>query len=445
MSAPIDFAPANGRKRPEDYELDDEVFADHDQEGDEGVELREKHGSQPRVRRVSDVIDSIGCSPVQQHLVDAILAMDGRRLSDPVGLQLRSHSHGDAGLALGLGPSPTRRSDSFAVNGSGIGMSGRPRSMMVDQGYGSSSTMSPQYLVYSQPPVPLVEAKAKPANDTIDAQPYNVPPTTPGLQAKMCVEKDSEEYNMSHPRRGKAVIFNHDVFSIDGINPRSGSDVDVKNLVQTYEGLGFESVVHNNLTYAQIKTEIDNLAAEDFTDADCLCVTVLTHGMGSNYLLASDHPYSIDLLWTPFTADRCLTLAGKPKLFFIQACRGERLDSGVTLVSHRQRSETDSSASTAYKIPTHADFLMAYSAVEGFFSWRNPEDGTWFIQCLCEELRNNAAKNDLLKILTTVSRKVALDYQSYNDVIPWQHEQKQVPSIVSMLIRDVHLRPKNSC
>lgn len=149
----------------------------------------------------------------------------------------------------------------------------------------------------------------------------------------------------------------------------------------------------------------------------------------------------------------------------MQACRGERLDSGVTLVSHRTRSETDSSSgSTSYKIPTHADFLMAYSSVEGkshwnclvfiiwslqswppivsrsvpfsasytdfsvsgFFSWRNPEDGTWFIQCLCQELQQNAAKTDLLKLLTNVSRKVALDYQSFNDVIPWQHEQKQV-------------------
>lgn len=74
----------------------------------------------------------------------------------------------------------------------------------------------------------------------------------------MSVDKDSEEYNMNHPRRGKAVIFNHDVFNIDGINPRFGSDIDVKNLAQTYESLGFQSVVHQNLTFAEIKTEINN-------------------------------------------------------------------------------------------------------------------------------------------------------------------------------------------
>lgn len=80
----------------------------------------------------------------------------------------------------------------------------------------------------------------------------------------MSVERDSNEYNMSHPRRGKAVIFNHDTFNIDGINPRLGSDVDVKNLVQTYESLGFQSVVYNNLTFAEIKTEINNCESLSF-------------------------------------------------------------------------------------------------------------------------------------------------------------------------------------
>lgn len=78
----------------------------------------------------------------------------------------------------------------------------------------------------------------------------------------MPVCKESEEYNMSHPRRGKAIIFNHDEFNIDGINPRSGSGTDVKNLVQTYDGLGFETIVHTNLTFAQIKDEINKCKLE---------------------------------------------------------------------------------------------------------------------------------------------------------------------------------------
>jgi len=106
------------------------------------------------------------------------------------------------------------------------------------------------------------------------------------------------------------------------------------------------------------------VSREDFSDADCLCIAVLTHGLGSNFLLAHDTPYTFEELWAPFTGDKCLSLAGKPKLFFIQACRGDQLDAGVKLVSHSPRTETDSSPS-AYKIPSRADFLFAYSSVEG--------------------------------------------------------------------------------
>jgi len=61
-----------------------------------------------------------------------------------------------------------------------------------------------------------------------------------------------------------------------------------------------------------------SVAQEDHSDADCLMVTVLTHGMGSSYLHAKDVPYNLEILWSPFTANNCLTLAGKPKIFVIQ-------------------------------------------------------------------------------------------------------------------------------
>jgi caspase-like apoptosis-related cysteine protease len=35
-------------------------------------------------------------------------------------------------------------------------------------------------------------------------------------------------------------------------------------------------------------------------------------------IFARDTAYKPDDLWTPFTADKCQTLAGKPKLFFLE-------------------------------------------------------------------------------------------------------------------------------
>jgi caspase-like apoptosis-related cysteine protease len=70
----------------------------------------------------------------------------------------------------------------------------------------------------------------------------------------MPVGKDAEEYNMNHERRGKAVIFNHDEFK--NKTPRHGSAVDVHVLKETYEALGFEVVVHENLKFANIQSAI---------------------------------------------------------------------------------------------------------------------------------------------------------------------------------------------
>jgi caspase-like apoptosis-related cysteine protease len=63
---------------------------------------------------------------------------------------------------------------------------------------------------------------------------------------------------------------------------------------------------------------IFSVAKEDHSDADCLLVTVLTHGVTSGLLAAYDCCYDVEKLWLPFTADKCPTLAGKPKIFIIQ-------------------------------------------------------------------------------------------------------------------------------
>lgn len=79
----------------------------------------------------------------------------------------------------------------------------------------------------------------------------------------------------------------------------------------------------------------------------------------------------------------------------------------------------------------------------GYFSFRHPDNGTWFIQSLCVEMNNHDYRTiDLLGIMTRVSRRVAIDHESYNPVRPWLHQQKQIPTIHSMLIRNIFFKPK---
>ncbi|KAF2898556.1 hypothetical protein ILUMI_07627 [Ignelater luminosus] len=249
--------------------------------------------------------------------------------------------------------------------------------------------------------------------------------------ADMPTERNATHYNMNHKNRGLALVFNHEIFDIHELRRRSGTSVDCENLVARLEKLGFDVKVFHNLEYPDIHAHIINAANSNHSDSDCILVAVLTHGE-HGILYAKDSAYKPEILWTPFTADKCPTLAGKPKLFFIQACQGDKLDPGVTLAS---RTQTDGHPTNTYRIPSQADFLIAYSTIPGFYSWRNTTRGSWFIQALCAELSENGYVHDLLAILTFVSRRVAIDYESNVPDDPRMHMQKQIPCITSMLTR----------
>lgn len=197
------------------------------------------------------------------------------------------------------------------------------------------------------------------------------------------------------------------------------------------------------MPFKELDRVLHSVSLESHSDADCILVAVLSHGE-LGILYASDHAYKPDQLWTQFNAERCPSLAGKPKMFLIQACQGDQLDGGVHLkqvAHHLGQTETDSSA-TSYKIPTHADFLIVYSTIPGFYSWRNTSAGSWFVQALCHVLRRVGRSRDFLSNLTWVSRKVAFDFQSNTPGDYMMHEKKQIPCVSSMLTRDIFFSPK---
>ena len=82
-----------------------------------------------------------------------------------------------------------------------------------------------------------------------------------------------------------------------------------------------------------------------------------------------------------------------------------------------------------------ADILVMYSTVEGYYSWRNPDKGGYFIQSLVKQIKLHHRTRDLLTILTFVNREVAIDFTSHQPTLPEYSGKKQMCSIVSMLTR----------
>lgn len=253
---------------------------------------------------------------------------------------------------------------------------------------------------------------------------------------------DALDYNMSHKHRGICLILDNENFSptatsTRNLSKRVGSHVDSKSVAGLFSSLGFQVHIQQDLTFTGIKEILKQVALLDHTDSDCFACVVLTHG-DHGHLYAYDTRYAIDFLFVNFLGDRCLTLVGKPKLFFIQACQGNRLDNGVVVSSN---DEID--AAHYFKIPTHADFMIAYSTLPGFYSFRNTEKGSWFIRALVEVMSEYAHQFDLMSMMTIVCHRVAYRFSSNAASVEYSGK-KQVPCITSMLTRRVYLGPRTS-
>jgi Caspase domain len=211
-------------------------------------------------------------------------------------------------------------------------------------------------------------------------------------------------------------------------------------LKTTFRALNFTVKVYKDLTWKAIQKRIYRLAHRtDHANNDCLIICILSHG-GVGYISAKDVDYKLESIFTSFVDEKCPSLAGKPKLFFVQACRGTELDDGIEM-----HTEYDSSDHQAISFPSHPDFLIAYSTIHDHFSFRNPTKGARFVQVLCEELNKSGHTDDFLSIMTTVSRLVAIDFQS-NSSDAALDAKKQMPCTVSMLTRLLYFptnNPKN--
>lgn len=247
-------------------------------------------------------------------------------------------------------------------------------------------------------------------------------------------------YRFDHKRRGVCLIISNSSFDPCTEMPfRLGADVDLKNTCDAFNYLGFECVICCEFTRKELKEKAIELSRQDHSDTDCFACVVLTHGEANGQLYGRDGLYLASDLLDLFKGDRCLTLTGKPKLFFIQACRGSKLDAG-TAVSVNQTDGCEK-ADRSQRIPLEADFLVAYSVVEGFYSWRNSVAGSWYIQALTKILRLHGTKIDLLTLLTRVNYVVAYEFES-NASVAVMSKKKQIPCVQSMLTKQMYFIPK---
>ncbi|KAL9971090.1 hypothetical protein ACROYT_G023576 [Oculina patagonica] len=190
-------------------------------------------------------------------------------------------------------------------------------------------------------------------------------------------------YKMNSFPHGKCIIINNESFHNKAVNPdRDGAKHDEKGLKDLFEELGFVVDIRRNLTQSEINETTREVAGEDHRNCDAFVFIIMSHGEACDVVLGVDgRPVYVKDIMTEFKAIKRSTLRGKPKLFFMQCCRGllPEFLSPPNTDSFEPSLNCDSTLASGV-CPQEADFLLAFASAPGYVSYRRPESGSVFIQ-----------------------------------------------------------------
>ncbi len=252
---------------------------------------------------------------------------------------------------------------------------------------------------------------------------------------------DDEKYSMSKAPHGIAVVINNKTFKHE--DRRDGTDIDCKDLVLTFRYLGYIVLEYKDKTAKEICHIIDKIASlkkfkfegktiRDHSDFDSFVCCIMSHGENGAVYGIDSKKVQITHLTYKLRSDTCPSLAGKPKMFFIQACRGPQMDGGGATTSMTEPiliADQNSDAVTDGPTSKVADIFVGYSTSPDFVSFRDPIKGSWYVWELCVALCAMSTSRPLVDIMLEVNRKVNKEHS--------HHSLRQAPIYKSSLLGKV--------
>ena len=189
--------------------------------------------------------------------------------------------------------------------------------------------------------------------------------------------------------------------------------VDIKRLAEFCTTAGFNPQIESNLTSAQMLTLFtQDMLKQNFEENDAFICFISSHGNAEGVLGIDSNPITIKQIVDPIIKHN--SLATKPKLFFINSCRGNNVNRGHPLESSQEflppsppDLSTDTGPSLTVVIPSYADTLVSYSSWEGYLSYAMPDEGSWFITALTSVLIRYGKTEYLRDMLILVNQLLA--------------------------------------
>ena len=189
---------------------------------------------------------------------------------------------------------------------------------------------------------------------------------------------------MTKTPRGICLIINNLYFKNNADN-RFGGEYDEEALHTLFgDKLDFDVHVKNDLANCEMQMACEEFASKDHREYDAFVCIIMSHGNRDQIQGVNGKNIALETLMSDFKAGSCPSLAGKPKLFIIQACRGTMRDNMMLSSSGSADSTmggfgTDSTLCRSTFLE-ESDFLLAFCTAPGYIAERKRDYGSVFIQ-----------------------------------------------------------------
>ncbi|XP_063424683.1 caspase-14-like isoform X1 [Mytilus trossulus] len=192
---------------------------------------------------------------------------------------------------------------------------------------------------------------------------------------------------------------------------RDWAEKDEENIIELMSGiLKFEYSVVVDPTKAELVEILENISSnlnENYKSYHCFMVFLMAHGSQFGVITADKGKkkitISVDEIMELFKNDKIPNFVGKPKMFFIQSCRGNSIQD--TFV---QPDDDDDDTLERISAPTDADILIAYATTEGYKAFRHKNFGSMFIYECIQKFKEQYTKTHLEEMMIDVKAALAL-------------------------------------
>uniref|UniRef100_A0A2K6KWB1 Caspase 12/pseudo n=1 Tax=Rhinopithecus bieti TaxID=61621 RepID=A0A2K6KWB1_RHIBE len=229
------------------------------------------------------------------------------------------------------------------------------------------------------------------------------------------------------------------------LHNRNGSELDLLEMQDLLENLGYSVVIEENLT--EMATALRQFAARpEHQSSDSTFLVLMSHGIlngicGTKHWDQEPDVLHDDTIFEIFNNRNCWSLRDKPKVIITQACRGNgagivwfTTDSGkASADTHGQLLQSNICNDAVTKAHVEKDFIAFKSSTPHNVSWRHEISGSVFISQIIYYFKEYSWSHHLEEIF----RKVQRSFETPNVVT-------QLPTIERLsMTRYFYLFPGN--